>query len=222
MRAQQQIVTTMDEIRGRSTSRRGFLGGSARLAGGGAVALAAVSLPFLRGGGNALAAEDFADDLDVVQYALTLEHLEYAFYRDGLQQFSKADVDDVYPSNLYTFLEAVRNHEGTHVEQLIAVVNQLGGTPVEEAKCDFGYTDLDSFLNTAALLENTGVSAYAGAAPFIQDKAILAAALGIHSIEARHASYLNFRTGDPPAPVSNDVPMSKDDVLKAAGGFIVS
>lgn len=222
MRSYQQIATMIDDVSSRSTSRRSLLGGSGRLAIGGAAAFAVAGLPFLRGGGNALAAGDFADDLDVVQYALTLEHLEYAFYRDGLQMFSKADFDDTYPSSLYTFLEAVRNHEGAHVEQLTAVVSQLGGEPVEEAKYDFGYEDIEGFLKVAAVLENTGVSAYAGAAPFITDKDILAAALGIHSVEARHASYLNFRTGEAPAPVSNDTPLSKDEVLKAAGGFFVS
>jgi hypothetical protein len=77
------------------------------------------------------------------------------------------------------------------------------------------------FLGVAAILEDTGVSAYAGAAPFTQDKEILAAALGIHSVEARHANYLNFRTGRPPAPVANDTPRSKDEDLKATFSFIV-
>src|SRR5215211_909477 len=170
------IVSWMDAARHRVSSRRAFLVGSGRIAGGGALAVALAGMPALRGLNSALAATDFKDDLAVVQYALTLEHLEYAFYRDGLRMFSAADFEESYPATLYPNLEAIRNHEGTHVEQLTKVVGDLGGTPVEEAEYDFGYEDIDGFLNVAAILENTGVSAYAGAAPAIKDKAILAAA----------------------------------------------
>jgi rubrerythrin len=201
----------------RLVSRRGLL------AGGGALALALGGLPLVGLGGARAAGlqQAFVGDLDIVQYALTLEHLEYAFYREGLKQFSQADFDELYPSSLYTILESIRNHEGTHVEQLIAVVKDMGGEPVEEATYDFGYEDIQGFIEVAAALENTGVAAYAGAAPSIEDKDILRAALGIHSVEARHAAYLNTRLGELPAPVANDVSKGPVEVLEIAGGFIV-
>lgn len=132
-------------------------------------------------------AQDFEDDLDVANYALTLEHLEYAFYRDGLDELA-AD----------------------------------GGEPVTEAEYDFGYDDLAGFLEVAMALENVGVSAYAGAAPSITDAAILAAALGVHSVEARHAAYLNQVNGELPFPDAVDTARSREEVLKLAGPFVAS
>ena len=69
-----------------------------------------------------------------------------------------------------------------------------------EATYYFGYTDANSFLMTAAALENTGVSAYDGAAQYLTDKGLLTAAGSIVAIEARHASYLNMVTGADPFP----------------------
>ena len=74
---------------------------------------------------------------------------------------------------------------------------------------------------TAAALENTGVAAYAGAAPSIADPEVLAVALGIHSVEARHAAYLNTRLGELPAPVSNDMAKGPVEILEIAGAFFV-
>ena len=75
-----------------------------------------------------------------------------------------------------------------------------GNRWVTEAVYDFGYEDAAGFLEVAMALENTGVAAYAGAAPAIQDKAVIAAALGIQSVEARHAAYLNERNEQSPFP----------------------
>jgi len=210
-----------DEQR-RVASRRRFLSGSARLAGGGALAAAFVSVPLVRGVPSALA-QDFADDLEIANYALTLEHLEYAFYRDGLKEFDQAAFDEAeLPEALRKNLGKVRTHEKDHVDFLIAAISDAGGTPVEKATYDFGYDDVEGFLEVAMALENVGVAAYAGAAPFIQSKDILAAALGIHSVEARHAAYLNDINGELPFPGSFDKAMSKDEVLEAAGPFITS
>jgi rubrerythrin len=221
-RFHEQLLAQVRASRRQIATRRGFLTGSAKLAGGGAAALAFAGLPILGGARRAGAAQQaFASDLDVVQYALTLEHLEYAFYRDGLRDFSQADFDELYPSSLYEILESIRNHEGTHVEQLTAAVKAMGGEPVEEAVYDFGYENIEGFIEVAAALENTGVAAYAGAAPSIADPEVLAVALGIHSVEARHAAYLNTRLGELPAPVSNDAAKGPVEILEIAGGFFV-
>jgi hypothetical protein len=101
------------------------------------------------------------------------------------------------------------------------VIIQLGGEPVAEATYDFGYTDANSFLATAAAVENLGVSAYDGAGMYISDPGLLTAAGSIVAVEARHAAYLNLITGAEPFPAAYETPLSPDEVLAVAGPFIV-
>ncbi len=175
--------------------------------------------------------EDDVSDLDVLNYALTLEHLENAFYRDGLEEFSddelmEADALSVFSEELRTTvpgrLATAGEHEAAHVSALTDVVEQLGGTPVEEAEYDFGYETPSEFLGVAKALENTGVAAYAGAAPTVQSDEIFAAAIGIHSVEARHAGFLNELDVSSPFPVGVDEAMTMAEVREVAGQFIVN
>ncbi len=161
--------------------------------------------------------------VDVLNYALTLEHLEYAFYRDGLQEFAAADFMAAgYSANVYDYFGMIRDHELAHVETITQVITDLGGEPVAEAAYDFGYTDLAGFVGVAQVLENTGVSAYQGAAQFlIEEDGLLTAALTIHGVEARHAAYLNGLQGESPFPDAVNPTLTPDEVLAAAGPFIV-
>ena len=103
----------------------------------------------------------FDSPVDVLNYALTLEHVEHAFYRDGLQEFSAEDFTAAgYAPNVYEFFGEIRDHEMEHVDTLTSVITDLGGEPVEEAEYEFGYADLAGFVGVAQALENTGVSAY--------------------------------------------------------------
>ena len=206
----------------RQMSRRGLLGGSLKLAGGAAIAMSLTTIPggfSIRG---MVAAKELTSDLDVLNYALTLEHLEYAFYRDGVGLFSFGE--DGRGQSIDTNFAAIRDHEGAHVETLAGVITDLGGTPVEEATYDFGdaYSDPMAFMATAAALENTGVSAYDGAGQFITDPELLTAAGSIVAVEARHASYLNLLTSEIPFPAAFETPLTMDEVLEIAGPFIVS
>jgi rubrerythrin len=214
------FLNAIAEERQRLASRRGLLISGAKLAGAGALGFA-----MLRGGGavSARAQEstpmvaDFADDLEVLNYALTLEHLEATFYREGIETFTADDFDD----GVFDNLQLVAEHEAEHVTLLTQAITGAGGTPVEEAAYDFGYEDdADAFLEVAAALENTGVSAYDGAGAAIQDVNILAVAGQIVAVEARHASYLNLVTGEVPFPDSFETPLSRDEVLEIAGPFI--
>ena len=217
------LMETVVGERARLMSRRGLLGGAAKLGLGGAAAVALAGSPRL-GGFSAFAqatpTPDFESDVDVLNYALTLEHLEYAFYRDGIDAYVLGQ--DPFGNDIKTMVAQIRDHEKAHVETLTKVIGDLGGTPVEEATYDFGYTDAVSFRMTAAALENTGVMAYDGAGQYLQSADLLTAAGTIVAVEARHASYLNLITGVIPFPSSFETPATKAEVLKIAGPFIKS
>ncbi len=208
------FMNAIAEERELKVSRRTMLGNGSKLAVGGAFAMAALASPAFA---RLAAAQDFTDDIDVLNYALTLEHLEYAFYRDGVAGFTAENFwDDVYDN-----LTDIRDHEGAHVDALISTIESLGGTPVEEATYDFGYQNAAGFLAVAAALENTGVSAYDGAAASIENVDLLNAAGSIVAVEARHASYLNLLNDEDPFPSAFETPLSRDEVLAIAGPFIV-
>ena len=203
-------------------SRRGLLGGSLKLAGGAAVAMSLTTMPGPFSIRSLVAAQELTSDVDVLNYALTLEHLEYAFYRDGVGLFTFGV--DGRGQSIDTSFATIRDHEGAHVETLTSIITDLSGEPVAEAMYDFGdaYNDPMAFMMTAAALENTGVSAYDGAAKFITDPDLLTAAGSIVAVEARHASYLNLLTGEIPFPAPFESPLTMDEVLEIAGPFIVS
>ncbi len=220
--AQEHTIEMVNEVRQRLASRRGLLKGSAALTGGAALALAGI--PALRD--FEAAAQDVGDDeISVLNYALTLEHLENAFYRDGLASLTEqAFLDAGFDTTVVDFIAEISANEATHVDTLTAVINDLGGEPVEEGTYDFGdaFTDAEPFLATAQALENTGVSAYTGAAQYLIDSdELLTAALTIHGVEARHAAYLNLLNGENPFPMSFDEPLNPAEVVEIAGGFIV-
>jgi rubrerythrin len=173
---------------------------------------------------------DDTSDIEVLNYALTLEHLEHAFYRDALEEYSdvriqNADVLGDFSTEMRRGvpdrLRAVRDHEAAHVKALTDTVTKLGGTPVEEAEYDFGYANASEFLAVAKALENTGVAAYKGAAPTVSNDAVFRAAIGIHSVEARHASFLNELNRDVPFPAVVDEPKTMAEVKDIASQFIV-
>jgi rubrerythrin len=206
-------------------SRRGVLRGAAALGGS--------ALAYSWAGANRALAHDAADDdrsdVDVLNYALTLEHLENAFYRDGLARFDAeafaesetlARFGHEVRSGVRANVVDVGDHEATHVETLTGVIEDLGGTPVEEDEYEFGVSDVDEFLAVAAVLENTGVSAYDGAIADIERASLLTAGATIATVEARHASYLNLLVGDDPFPAAFDEALDEATVLEAASGFL--
>jgi hypothetical protein len=167
----------------------------------------------------AAAQTELTTDVEVLNYALTLEHLEAAFY----QLANDYDLGvDPFNININDYATLAGEHEAAHVATLTDVITQLGGEPTPAAQYDFGVTDAASFLATASTLENVGVAAYDGAAKFLQSPDLLTAAGTIVAVEARHAAYFNVTIGDSPFPAATETPMTPDEVLEAAGGFIVS
>ncbi|MEO8131947.1 MAG: ferritin-like domain-containing protein [Bryobacteraceae bacterium] len=203
---------------------------------GGAAAFAFAALPFSASKvmaaveGPCTACDDDLTDIDILNYALTLEHLENAFYRDGLARFSQADFTStrylrefgvLILRKIYPNFQLIAAHEQTHVNTLTAAVTSLGGTPVSELCYDFGYHNVEEFVKVAALLENTGVMAYDGAVHLICNPDLQTAGATIATVEARHASYLNLLTRAVPFPAAFDTPKTMAEILAAAGGFIV-
>jgi hypothetical protein len=166
----------------------------------------------------------FESPVDVLNYALTLEHLEATFYRDGLAEIGVDGITGLgFQPSVFDSLTAIGEHEAAHVTTLIDVINQLGGEPVAEAMYDFGYTDAAGFLQMAQALEDTGVSAYQGAAQYlINEDELLTAALTIHGVEARHASYIALLNAVNPFPEAFNPTLTPAEVLEIAGPLIVS
>lgn len=221
-RSHEQLLDAVMAERNRLMSRRGLFNSGIKLAAGGALAMSVIGGPGLGriAAQTGTETEPFADDLEVLNYALTLEHLEYAFYRDNVDLYDLGT--DAFGNSINTNLSAIRDHELAHVETLTQVIVDLGGTPVEEASYDFGVTDAATFLVTAAALENTGVRAYDGAGASLENPELLTAAGSIVAVEARHAAYLNLLNGEIPFPAAYEVPATREEVLEIAGPFIQS
>ena len=130
-------------------------------------------------------------DLEIVQYALTLEHLETDFYAAVLASGVVKD------KKLGEVAKMIHANEQAHVDALTGTVKQLGGKP-KKPKTTFDAViegGMQKVLETAATVENLGAAAYLGQAGRIKSKEVLAAALSIHTVEARHAAALNSVVG---------------------------
>ena len=166
-----------------------------------------------------------ANDMKILNYALTLEYLESEFYKAANASGALAQPE------VKLFASVTGQHEAAHVKALRQV---LGSKAVKKPRFDFGdtVTNQDKFKQTAQVLEDTGVAAYAGQGPNLLQRPVVVAALAIHSVEARHAAWIRFinssggvsGTGvkNYPAPKAFDAALSEKKVLAAVGktGFI--
>lgn len=179
-------------------------------------------------------------DFDIVQYALFLEHLENAFYREGLATFTAADFQRgirglrsgsldmsgtlfVDGAKVRDHVARVGEHEASHAADLYATLASLGATPLEE--CDgynFDFSSVESFMVTAQLLENTGVAAYVGAASALSNPDFIRVAASIATVEARHAAYFDLMTANRAHPSAYDLarPMGTTVDFVLASGLV--
>jgi rubrerythrin len=197
----------MDNIEIHGMSRGAFLVRGA-LATGAAVGAASVG-PWV----TSALAQDGGGDVDILNFALTLEYLESSFYREAKRRAGTS-------GELKSLVDLIAKDEDEHVKALTATIRELGGKPVAEPKFDFPYSGTAGFLKLAQTFEDTGVSAYNGAAPQIKSKEVLAAAGSIVQVEARHAAAIRLQNGDEPAPVAFDPTLDEAKVLKAVEPFI--
>ncbi|CAK3797401.1 Hypothetical predicted protein [Lecanosticta acicola] len=161
-------------------------------------------------------------DAQILNYALTLEHLENAFYQAGLKNFTSQDFCNAgAEENFYANLKEISKDEMSHVAFLSGA---LGAGAVQPSTYDFGVTDAASFLAVANVLEGVGVSAYLGAARYIMNKDYLTAAASILTVESRHSAYirLNQNPAQSPFPYAYDTPLDFDEVYSLAAQFITS
>ncbi len=204
------------ELQERLVSRRDLFHKSTMMLG------AAASAPLVLA---ATAREAFSQGIpqeivDVLNFALTLEHIEDVFYRLGN---GKAGL---IPQQY----QAVFNHIGLHEAQHVAFLEgALGSAAVGRPEADFTaggkfadvFDNFDTFLTLSQTFEDLGVAAYKGqAAKLIPNDGILTAALQIHSVEARHAAEVRRIGGKKAWDGAFDEPMTKEEVLAAAGPFL--
>ena len=196
----------MENIEIQGMSRGAFLVRGA-LATGAAYGAASIT-PWVTG---ALAQEG-GGDVGILNFALTLEYLEADFYKQAAKLGLKGD----YKSLAKDF----GDHEQEHVDALTATIKKLGGKPVKSPEFAFGMKSEKDFAKLAITLEDTGVSAYNGAAPMIKRMDALGAAGSIVQVEARHAAALRFLGGMDPTKGPFDQPLAKAKVLTAVKPLI--
>jgi len=164
------------------------------------------------------------DDATILNYALTLEHLEAAFYRSGLDMYNAGAFNNAnFPSWVRERFTEIANHERTHVEFLTTALKAAGATPVQECTYDFGTSSPEVFLATSQILEGVGVAAYLGAAPSISNKDYLAVAGSILVVEAQHETWVKSSADNQdgfPRPFA--APLDFNQVYSLAAPFIKS
>jgi hypothetical protein len=175
---------------------------------GGGLALGALPVAFATGAGVP------ASDVKILNYALTLEYLESAFYAEAVSK-------GALKGEIAGFAQTVAQHEAAHVA---ALQKALGSKAVKKPNFDFKGTTADSkmFVKTAITLEDVGVTAYEGQVSNIKTGAILAAAGSILPVEARHAAWIRDINGrgksTSPAPAAFNPARSMSEVLALVKG----
>jgi rubrerythrin len=153
-------------------------------------------------------------DLGILNYALTLEYLETAFYADVAKS-------GLFKGPELATIKKFGAEEAQHVAALTAAIRQSGGKPAPKPKAKFPLDSANSVLKLAGTVENLGAAAYLGQAGNIKSKQVLASALAIHSVEGRHAAALNTLLGQSITPDGAFAkPAAPDQVLKSVQPYI--
>ncbi len=158
----------------------------------------------------------FTNDIDILNYALTLEHLESAMYR-------QANASGKLSGTAAEYARAFGAEEQAHADALTATISKLGGTPVKaRASYNFPAFDTqDNILSFLSKIEDTGVGAYLGQVASIKSLDILGAAAGIYAVEALHTAAIRTLLGRDANPNGAfEKPLTDAQVLAAAGPLL--
>ena len=169
------------------------------------------------GSGATAAPAGGGGDLEIANFALTLEYLEAEFYTIAVDT-------GLLTGNALPVVTNLRDHELAHVDALIGLITENGGTPVEKPAFTFpadAFSSQASILALAGTFEPVGVGAYLGAAPMIQAAPVLAAAGSIAGVEGEHVVSVNWLNGIvPPANTAFPQALMMDEVLAAVAPFL--
>jgi hypothetical protein len=195
------------ELAEASVSRRRLLG----------LTLAGAGITFAARADRASAATRLAtSDVSILNYALVLEYLQASFY-------TEAERGGGLTGKTAAAARVIGSVERAHVK---AFGQLLGSKAVKRPLFDFQGTteEQQAFLKTAVAFEDLAVAAYKGQAPKLKSKPVLAAAVGIHSVEARHAAWMRALFGITPAVNAFDQPASRQKIngIVASTHFIVA
>ncbi|CAN5758783.1 hypothetical protein BH20ACT23_BH20ACT23_17800 [soil metagenome] len=192
-------------------ARRNFLKYAAIFGVGSTLAVAGL-------GDRRIASGQGGGDIDILNYALTLEYLEADFYTQGVDS-------GILSGREAALIGPIQQHEEAHVSAISSTISDLGGEPVKAPKTKYPagtFEDKAMFLETASVFEELGVTAYHGQVTAIENVDILAAAASIAGVESRHAAILADLIGGEPFPAPVEATATMKQVLKAAMPFIKS
>lgn len=155
-------------------------------------------------------------DMDILNYALTLEHLEAEAYR-------VANSNAWMSGTAANYFQDFGAHENSHVEALTKLISDSGGTPVTKA-ATYHFPDITNSQEALTFfqsMEELGAAAYLGQVPRLADPNLITAAASIHNVEAQHAAALSDLLGVEPSPAFAQ-PKSMDEVMAVVSPFIMA
>ncbi|UPL48347.1 ferritin-like domain-containing protein [Hymenobacter sublimis] len=157
------------------------------------MALAAAPIAIGSAFNKAMGQNNLTSVNDVLNYALLLERLEYAFYDQALKATTlTAPLTGV----ARTAIETIRAHELAHVTLLTSALGSAAAPAPANFNFGTAFATYQSFLTFAQAFEDLGVRAYKGQATTIKTAGnpnnVLQTALQIHSVEARHAAHIRY------------------------------
>jgi Ferritin-like domain len=145
-------------------------------------------------------------DERILNFVLSLEYLQSAFYAD-------AESQGALGGELAEFARVVGEQERRHVERLQGLLGD-GADPEPELDLEEVTSDEGAFLEAAIVLEGTGVSAWIGQGSNLTVESVAAVA-PLVSVEARHAAWILAIGGRDPAPAPADPAASVAGVQSA-------
>ena len=212
----------LEKLRADPSSRKAFLRGMGGGAAAASLALALAACGKKKAGGNQIGGAGVGTaaygqgDAGIVNFALALEYLEADFYKLAIASGNLG-------GRALELAKRFGDEESSHVTTLEGTVRNLGGTPAPRPKPSFTLDNRQTILATMSQLEAIGAAAYLGQADRIESADVLAAALSIHSVEARHAAVISMMMARPISPDGAFArPMTSVDVLAQIRPFVTA